>query len=64
MRTRMPRGRVLVGVLDQLGADVCLLDRILAAARYTPDAGHGDALGSGEPGRARSGVPGACAPAG
>ena len=25
------RGRVLVGVLDQLGADACLLDRILAA---------------------------------
>ena len=28
---RAARGRVLVGVLDQLGADACLLDRILAA---------------------------------
>jgi hypothetical protein len=30
-RGRAARGRVLVGVLDQLGADACLLDRILAA---------------------------------
>ncbi len=30
-RGRAVRGRVLVGVLDQLGADACLLDRILAA---------------------------------
>jgi hypothetical protein len=28
---RAARGRVLVGVLDQLGADACLLDRVLAA---------------------------------
>jgi len=31
VRGRAARGRVLVGVLDQLGADACLLDRILAA---------------------------------
>lgn len=30
-RGRAARGRVLVGVIDQLGADACLLDRILAA---------------------------------
>ena len=30
-RGRAARGRVLVGVLDQLGGDACLLDRILAA---------------------------------
>jgi hypothetical protein len=30
-RGRTARGQVLVGVLDQLGADACLLDRILAA---------------------------------
>jgi hypothetical protein len=30
-RGRAARGCVLVGVLDQLGADACLLDRILAA---------------------------------
>jgi hypothetical protein len=30
-RGRVARGQVLVGVLDQLGADACLLDRILAA---------------------------------
>jgi hypothetical protein len=30
-RGRAARGRVLVGVLDQLGADTCLLDRVLAA---------------------------------
>ena len=30
-RGRAARGQVLVGVLDQLGADVCLLDRVLAA---------------------------------
>ncbi len=30
-RGRAARGQVLVGVLDQLGADACLLDRILAA---------------------------------
>jgi hypothetical protein len=30
-RGRAARGRVLIGVLDQLGADVCLLDRMLAA---------------------------------
>jgi hypothetical protein len=30
-RGRASRGRVLVGVLDQLGADACLLDRVLAA---------------------------------
>ena len=30
-RGRAARGRVLVGVLEQLGADACLLDRILAA---------------------------------
>ena len=30
-RGRAARGRVLVGVLDQLGADACLLDRVLAA---------------------------------
>jgi hypothetical protein len=30
-RGRGARGRVLVGVLDQLGVDACLLDRILAA---------------------------------
>ncbi len=30
-RGRAARGRGLVGVLDQLGADACLLDRILAA---------------------------------
>ena len=33
-RGRAARGRVLVGVLDQLGADACLLDRILAAGVY------------------------------
>jgi hypothetical protein len=31
VRGRAARGRVLVGVLDQLGADACLLDRLLAA---------------------------------
>jgi hypothetical protein len=30
-RGRAARGRVLVGVLDQLGRDACLLDRVLAA---------------------------------
>lgn len=30
-RGRADRGRVLVGVLDQLSADACLLDRVLAA---------------------------------
>jgi hypothetical protein len=30
-RGRAARGRVLVGVLDQIGADACVLDRILAA---------------------------------
>ena len=30
-RGRADRGRVLVGVLAQLGADACLLDRVLAA---------------------------------
>jgi len=30
-RARADRGRVLVGVLAQLGADACLLDRVLAA---------------------------------
>jgi hypothetical protein len=30
-RGRAARGRVLIGVLDQLGVDACLLDRILAA---------------------------------
>jgi hypothetical protein len=30
-RGRADRGRVLVGVLDQLGTDACLLDRVLAA---------------------------------
>ena len=30
-RGRAARGRVLVGVLDQLGADACLLDRVLDA---------------------------------
>jgi hypothetical protein len=30
-RGRAARGRVLVGVLDQLGATACLLDRVLAA---------------------------------
>jgi hypothetical protein len=30
-RGRADRGRVLVGVLDQLGANPCLLDRVLAA---------------------------------
>ncbi len=30
-RGRAARGQVLIGVLDQLGADACLLDRILAA---------------------------------
>jgi hypothetical protein len=34
-RGRVARGRVLVGVLDQLGADACLLDRILAAGAYS-----------------------------
>jgi len=33
-RGRAARGRVLVGVLDQLSADECLLDRILAAGVY------------------------------
>jgi hypothetical protein len=33
-RGRTARGRVLVGVLDQLGTDACLLDRILAAGVY------------------------------
>jgi hypothetical protein len=30
-RGRAARGRVLVGVLDQLGTEACLLDRVLAA---------------------------------
>lgn len=33
-RGRAARGQVLVGVLDQLVADACLLDRILAAGVY------------------------------
>lgn len=33
-RGRADRGRVLVGVLDQLGTDVCLLDRVLAAGAH------------------------------
>jgi hypothetical protein len=33
-RGRAGRGRVLIGVLGQLGADACLLDRILAAGVY------------------------------
>jgi len=33
-RGQAGRGRVLVGVLDQLGQDACLLDRMLAAGAY------------------------------
>jgi hypothetical protein len=62
-RGRVARGQVLIGVMDQLGADACLLDRILAAGVCAGCWGHGDALGTGEPGRGQV-FPGRGAPAG